>query len=309
MFDNKIAAVSRPAMENICAVVVTYNPDLGLMERMARIVSQVKCVVVIDNGSNLECTNMLRRIAETLPVDLISNQDNLGIATALNQGAEYAIGKGYAWLLTLDQDSILELDMLSGLQHVYDQLDRKDTIGIIAANFSSKYGKRWKALASSGRDWIATQTVITSGSLLSLSVFRSAGRFRDDFFIDQVDREYSLRLLSMGYKLYMTTRPLMHHAIGMQTCHDFLGIQVIAFNHSVIRRYYIARNRLALARIYLWRYPGVAWSDLRNMMIETIVILLYESNKKKKLLAIGMGLLDGLQGKMGKKNNLPGTSA
>jgi rhamnosyltransferase len=294
----------RPARENICAVVVTYHPDAGIRMRIRTLASQVRRIVIVDNGSKQASLDILRGIVEETNAQLISNQENLGIATALNQGAEWALDQGYAWLLTLDQDSVVDHDLVMGLLDVHEQLDDHSGVGMIAPNFRSDYGERWKELASRPHAWIPRHTVITSGSLLSLYAFSVAGRFRDDFFIDMVDTEYCLRLRERGYKIYMTTRPLMTHAIGNQTLHKLLWANVIATNHSALRRYYIARNRLVLASNYKMREPRAVWREFKNMILDSVTIALFEKGKKAKLCAIFTGLRDGIIGRMGKKADL-----
>lgn len=66
------------------AVVVFFNPDAACVERANRLASTMRCVVV-DNTPAI-------RPAATLGlselVDYLPNGENVGIATALNQGIE-----------------------------------------------------------------------------------------------------------------------------------------------------------------------------------------------------------------------------
>lgn len=295
-----------PEPENICALVIAYHPDAGLPDRIRLATSQVSRVIVVDNGSPRDAVHMLQHVAAEFQIHFILNPDNRGVATALNQGIEWALAQGYAWVLALDQDTVVDQDMVHGLLEVYDQLAEKSDIGIIAPNYRGQHAKSWKKLASEKSIWVERRDVITSGSLISMQAFCETGKFRDDFFIDLVDTEYCLRLRSHGYAIYMATRPLMTHAVGAQTRHRMIRGGVIASNHSALRRYYIARNRLVLAGIYLWREPKVVLRECMNMLIELGVIVLYESNKKDKLHAIFIGFLDAVSGRMGKQTRRSG---
>ena len=42
-----------PKFENICAVVVTYNPDLNLRERIEKIRPQVKKLLIVDTVEHM----------------------------------------------------------------------------------------------------------------------------------------------------------------------------------------------------------------------------------------------------------------
>ena len=46
--------VAEMRKEDICAVVVTYNPDGEMDDRIGKLASQVKRIVIIDNGSRSE---------------------------------------------------------------------------------------------------------------------------------------------------------------------------------------------------------------------------------------------------------------
>ena len=72
--------------ENICCIVVTFHPDKNLYERIEAIRSQVDRLLIVDNHSDSDCIFMIREISNNLDVEIIENQENLGIAKALNQG-------------------------------------------------------------------------------------------------------------------------------------------------------------------------------------------------------------------------------
>ena len=97
----------KPSRNNICAVIVTYHPDIGLRERIEQIRHQVDKLLIVDNNSAPDCVAMIQRISKDLDVDVIENESNLGVAEALNQGFKYfeSLDGKYSWILTLDQDS------------------------------------------------------------------------------------------------------------------------------------------------------------------------------------------------------------
>ncbi len=60
----------------------------------------------MDNGSDKEPVAVLKFLNDKLNVDIIYNDENLGIATALNIGIKYAEKSNCKWILTMDNDSI-----------------------------------------------------------------------------------------------------------------------------------------------------------------------------------------------------------
>lgn len=292
-----------PTRESVCAIIVTFRPDTDFPNRLRRASAQVSRVVIVDNGSSSNAVEMLCGTVSDLNIHLILNKDNLGVATALNQGIESALSEGYDWVLMLDQDTEVDVDLVKGLQHAYVQLQDQNhcpNIGIIASNYRYKVGEIWKQKITNSGLWVEQRSVITSGSLLSLSAYRTAGRLPDNFFIDMVDTEYCFRLRMLGYRIYMTAQPLMTHSIGAKTPHKLLWMNVSTTNHSASRRYYIARNRIVLIRKYLSHEPVALWCDAKNVLAEILAIVLYERDKSNKLSAFLKGIRDGLVGRMGK---------
>ncbi len=56
---------------SVCAVIVTYHPNAGMLENMAKVLTQVQDLVVVDNGSTAEELAPLREASKAwrLPPD------------------------------------------------------------------------------------------------------------------------------------------------------------------------------------------------------------------------------------------------
>jgi rhamnosyltransferase len=289
-----------PSKETTCAIYITYHPDAQFPQRVARVAPQVAHVIIVDNHSNGQAVGMLRALCQAIDSELIENQDNLGMATALNQGVRRAIEQGYAWALTLDQDSWPEEHLVQALSEIYLSHPERKLLKMIGSNYVKPITGR-SALLSYGAiaSHVEVEVVITSCSLMSLKDFEEIGPFRDDFFIDQVDAEYCLRLRSRGYTVVMSSVPLMVHPIGSETMHKLLYPRICS-NHSPLRRYYITRNRLVLYRKYIFQEPQWVLKSLNAALREVIFIILFEKDKTQKLKSIFMGIYHALSGRMGK---------
>lgn len=287
-------------IDPVCAVIVTYDPDAGFLDRVRGIARQVDAVVVVDNHSHAQ--NQLQERCEAAGIVFIANTDNLGVGAALNQGVRWAQARHCKWVLMFDQDSAPTPDCAAELLAIARAPGHAKPVGLVGANYWDEF--RGKHLLdppqTAGQRWVETASVITSGSLLSVDAFRAVGPFREDFFIDSVDIEYALRLRRHGFAVLLSTQPLMNHAIGKPTYHRFLWKRVACSNHSPLRRYYITRNRLALARLYLRQEPRWALRHLRGLFNHCVLTLLYEQHRARKLRAIILGLWHGLRGVTGK---------
>lgn len=110
-------------MENILACIVTYNPSIDILKKnIENILIQTNNVVIIDNNSNnkvelFELINNINARYHAYRIELIQNDDNNGIAQALNQGLSYSKANNYEWILTLDQDSICDKNMIKVMKN------------------------------------------------------------------------------------------------------------------------------------------------------------------------------------------------
>ena len=261
-------------------------------------------MVIIDNHSNSTATTMLHNLScWDSQIYLMINDDNLGIATALNQGMQWAKERGYQWAILFDQDSIATDSMIEVLQAVYDDYKPKDKIAVIGSNYYEVNSHRLlKNFKSNGdRLWVKWDTVITAGSLLSITAFEFIGPFRDEFFIDMVDHEYCLRAYSKGFKIILACKPLMYHAIGITTTHKLPWQKTITTNHSKFRRYYMARNHAVLVREYLFKNPKWILKSLYSRFRSTTLMCFFEKDRLIKLQLMILGAFDGLTSNFSRK--------
>jgi rhamnosyltransferase len=194
--------------------------------------------------------------------------------------------------------------MVRELLAVADAFPESDRLAVIGAAFRDVNKESTAPVrdAVSG-EWEEAELVITSGSLIPLASHARVGPFREEFFIDYVDMEYCYRARSRGLRVIRTAKPLMSHAIGNYSAHQFLGRKKWTSNHSADRRYYIARNDTVMLREYgnykfgLWRLKSFARSF---RLFKRITF--YENEKIKKIAAVWQGWRDGLRGHMGPRS-------
>ena len=238
---------------------------------------------------------MPKDILENQKVTYIWNGQNMGLAYALNQGAELAINEGWRYLLTLDQDSAVESGMVEALLSVTGELEHRK-IGILAPGeliglYLTPFGNR---------NLKKSLTVWTSGSLLSLAAYQKVGPFRDDLFIDFVDHEYCLRLSAAGFGIYRVRGARMTHGYG-EDCRktSLFGRSFWITNHSPLRRYYIMRNRLLVRSLYRRTFPGFFRKDQLCMLMEIFSVLFFERQKWAKFRMMARGVRDYRRGTLG----------
>jgi rhamnosyltransferase len=298
-----------PSRENICAIVVTYFPDARFIARLDRIQQQVARVIVIDNTANL-APGIFPDVTGRPGIEVIRNGQNLGIGAALNQGLARAMELAYAWAITFDQDSWVRPELVTTLLNIYAAQRDPENIGVIGCNIQDEnIFESPNKFSSNAPIFVEIESVITSGSLMPLRTFSAAGPFRSDLFIDFVDCEYCLRLRKLGYRVLMSTAPLMTHALGAATRVSFgIGIVRIPFvrsNRPSLRRYYMTRNAIIVGKKYFATAPRwVLVSLIRVLIFAPLKIPFEQTARLKRFRATLRGAFDALRSKTGKAQDV-----
>jgi len=287
-----MAALSIPRPK-IAAVVVLYNPDDLVCDNIRSYLDQVDVLYVVDNSDRESA--FLEPLKAEEKIHYLPNGHNLGIAKALNIGAERAIREGCRYLLTMDQDSSATAGMVDALLACLGP-GAESQVGIVSPFHLTDID----TVPVDGPPCEVILTAWTSGNLLNLKIYGIVGPFRDDFFIDFVDHEYCLRLQVHGYRVIQANQAILHHSIGTDLKKNrFLHLTLITSNHSYIRRYYITRNRFWVRKHYGRQFPEFFRTDAKRFIAELVNILLFEHDRCRKYLMICRGYWDYLTGKMG----------
>lgn len=285
-----------PSASNVCAVVVAYFPDADFEARLQTIFPQVARLVVVDNTPDAVSPSADLKAAWGERLHYIANHANRGVAAALNQGLEYALQQGLPWLLTLDQDTQCYPDMVEILVRAYEGcLPRPAVVG---SNYYDPLNLRLKVEVKDQTECLEQKTVITSGSLVDTRVAKQVNGFREDYFIDQLDHEFCLRVRAHGYRVVISRRPAMAHSVGRPggARLPFLGVLP---NHPPVRKYYIARNTVVTVAEY-WRLePAWCLRRLVRLLLGLGEMALLEEHRFSKVRAFAGGVMDGLRRRMG----------
>lgn len=281
-------------VNQIAATVILYNPNEIVLNNLKSYIDQVDHVFAIDNSEIINHA-ITSQITGNPKITYINNNGNQGIAHALNVGANKAIEMGYKWLLTMDQDSQATPLMI---MHILKCIESKDsaTIGIISPYHANKF----YPISDQTDACSKAITPMTSGNLLNLDVYQKVGPFLNEFFIDHVDTEYSLRLHQNGFSLLYANRAILNHNVGELGQHRFLWKKLFSTNHSPIRKYYVFRNAGYIIDQYENDFPEITQKIKDRYWIDPIIVLLYEKQKLAKLKMMIRGYLDYKRGIFGK---------
>lgn len=280
----------------ICAVVVTYHPDDQLHHNIAKLLANgVQAVLIVDNTPGQNSRPILAGLEQYPAVYVHYNGVNLGIAEALNQGADIAAWKGFSWIITFDQDTEVHSEFLEGLLTAYNDYPAPERAAVIGANYIEQNNGKCGETVKGGAKFAVVKDVITAGSLISIEILNRLGGFKSQYFIDMVDIEYCFRARQAGYEILITTTTLMTHSIGSLEPKSLLGFKFFVTNHSPLRRYYIFRNTIAMVKTYFWFDPVWSLSMLFDYLPKVLVkACIFEKKRTANFRWIVKGAVDGL---------------
>jgi rhamnosyltransferase len=291
----------------ICAVIVTFNIGEAIHRCFDSIQSQVGHVLIVDNGSGETTRQELKELAAYDSVTLILNERNEGVAHAYNQAAQWAKGKGFEWILTLDHDSEATPGMVDKLVEAYAALGRRgiQSVGAVGANPVD-----WKTgIVITGVQPYTSESapiedtdVISSGSLIPLQVFDIVGPFNEDLFIYYVDTDFCRRIIRSGFRVFVCPEAVLLHQEGSKKRRKFFWRYAYYDHYGKTARYYLVRNLIYMMRRHLVSLSDF-WMVLRRNCKDYVKILLFDRERFSILWFSMRGLADGLRGKVGPMNS------
>jgi len=281
----------------IGAVLVVYNPDFALTERLlTRLYGQTGEVVIVDNSPK---PNDFKKVIEHY--HYIHFPENKGIAAAHNAGLIFLLKAGCEYALLLDQDSLIPTNMVFELESLFEA-SKKVQQSIVAigprikCTFSEKNVRpRIQHDIFEYEDLVGVTQIIASGMMIDLSALDQIGLKDESLFIDGVDHEWCWRARDMGFDIAKAKNVEMVHRLG-DSRSKFVGVTYKV--GAPIRLYYQFRNILLLSRRpYVPKYWKVRC--LLLMPVRLFLNSVMQKNRRKRLTFMLKGIFDGIIGRKG----------
>jgi len=275
----------------VAGVVVLYNPDDDYIDNINSYIDDIDILYVIDNSDN-------KHELSNKKIKYIFNNDNLGVAKALNIAANMAIEGGYKWLLTMDQDTKFNKGVMDSMKEYINKNDTKKD-AIVLPWHNTKLDE-----VKSNEEIDYPLQVMTSGNLVNLDIYQKIGGYNEDYFIDGIDIEYCLKIKKYNYRIVRLNNIEIMHDLGNIEYHKFLGKTYLCTNHNYIRNYYIGRNYRYIREKYFEVAPEYC-EILTHLKLRIFRIVMFEKDKYRKVRNLFRGVRDykkGIKGKYNYKN-------
>jgi len=295
--------VNSRRQSQVCAAIVTYNIGEAIHPCLDAVRDQVGHVVIVDNGSDELTRRELHKVEASDSVTLILNDRNEGIAHAFNQAVQWAQGKTFRWILTLDHDSEATPGMVDKLVDAFATLEKRgiQNVGVVGANPFDVNHQHYLLYGPGAEDEPPLEEeieVISSGSLLPLHIFDKVGLFNEDLFIYYVDTDFCRRITRSGFRVFVCLRAKLLHKEGCKTLHRFLWRHAYYDHYSKAARYYLMRNAIYILKKHSFRLSDIQWMG-RRLCRDHLKILIFDDERFATLWFSLRGLIDGLRGKVG----------
>ena len=234
----------------ISIITINYNNisvTLDLLLSIRECIYTNLEVIVVDNGSDLDPTEM---IMKNYPeVIAIRSSKNLGFAGGNNLGIRYANGE---FIFFVNNDTLFEENVIAELIKPFYQ-DEK--IGIISPKVIYyetpniiQYAGATEINSLTGRNKIVGQgendnnelfksdfTYFAHGAAMIIRkcLVEKVGIFPEVFFLYYEELDYSYRTRKTGFKIYFNSKAVIYHRVSYSVGED-----------SPLKVYYMTRNRI-----------------------------------------------------------------
>lgn len=278
----------------VAAVVTTFKPDGSILANLKRIAVQVGLVILVDDtdqtaeggGPDFSKISNLR---------YIKNKANIGIAASLNEGVKRAAEEGFNWVIALDDDTLVSETYVADVFE-FIQGNQLPDIGLVACSRGVGVG----ASSRNEEKFFIKRTLITSGSVFSVDVFRRVDGFDEGLFIDLVDFDFCTKIRRIGRSIIMLNKFGMDHRVGNSQMKNFAFLRFVIYNHAPFRLYYQMRNVFFFVKKHFTFDPLLSTYIFLDVFRLPLKALLFEREKLKRLSYLAAGLLDGLIGRRGR---------
>lgn len=272
-------------MENITGTVVLYNPDNEVIGNILSYQQKFAKLYLVDN-SETDNTKMFENLISEC-VEYIPLCCNYGIAYALNFACQKALQDGYKYIITMDQDSKFETDLVE----VYQNYIQNNDISDVAA-LSPQYKTDRRAIKN---DTTAEEIFLTmqSGTLFILEKYVKIGLFNESLFLDVVDWEYFYRIRQNGLKVIRCNQAVLNHQPAVTKEVSIGKLRLKYGIASPVRYYYQIRNLFWMVIHYKSIYM------LGVMLVKYVKIILLFNEKAEYLRMCRQGLFDAKNNQLG----------
>jgi len=270
-------------MVKICAVVVTYYPDIEILKKnIYSFITYVDKVLIWENTPSIDRDKY--RIEQDDKIEYCHGNIN-SISFGLNYAWNYSVSNKYTHLLTMDQDSEWE-NFSSFLDKTV--FNPQAPVGIMGPSVNDE---------NHNTDFFC-KVLITSGMLVPIWVLNSLKGYNENFEIDGIDSWLCCLARERGIGTYCVRGCKLVQKFGNLHQIEVGGAKFSTLDYSSKRLYEIYKSYIVLWRRF--ELPEELKTQLYHYLFGKwlIKILFGERDRKNKFIQIIKGIRDGFKYKL-----------
>lgn len=291
------------------AGIILFNPENSLYLNSIKVLLSLGVkIVVFDNSTTFaDLVTNEKLIFEAFGGEVVflkSEKGNVGLGYPFNEIVKIAIKEGNCkGIYFFDQDSEVNSEAILNLEKSFEKLSsRQQQFGIIAALAMRKEGMPYRIrirsiVAETDPNLIEVDQVPSSFSLIPMSTFKKIGFFYEDFFIDHIDMDFSMRCWINNLPVFIDTNAKFIHGIGIGDVKIF-NKYLFPFSDEY-RHYYQIRNHVLSLKRNKISYLIILKEVFIRIMVVT-VISIYAGKFFKRFKYLFKGIYDGFNNISGK---------
>lgn len=261
-------------MNNKCCLgIITFNPELTLLEQNLIIICNTQITTIIFDNSSANLID-LKILVDKYNINfnkihLFSFDKNYGLGKATNYIFDYALIKCFSYTFLFDQDTHIQQKYLNDSFNAITEIELINNYPAIMTPRSVNIANITKvSINTKSYKIFLMSNAIASCSLINMSIYKKIGGQLDELFIDEVDTEWFFRAKYFGYNIYSIFDNHVTHKIG----DGILKFLNKNYNiHSPIRLFYRTRNI-----IYLFKFVHIPFHwKLKSFIKITFLTFLF----------------------------------
>lgn len=290
-----------------CAIFILLSPNQTSLENIQQIMNQVDLVIVVDTSTTDEPgVEVTRNLIKDAGVYFLKNEPHAGEATALNIALKFAIQQKMDWAIFFDQYSAISQNYISSMKELVNE---NSDVGLILPTFADPRMNQPAGINEGQplRDSSVFKT-FTSGTMVKTSIVREIGLFDERLYADYVAHDFYCRVRDRKIKVVHAEHALLSH--NHPDCRRLWGssFRFITDRKLRFRSYYAFRNRMVMYRRNIFRAPGWVATDILASIGEVTHVIFNDEFKIRTLKHMLLGVIDGILGRMGPVELIPGVT-
>ncbi len=297
-----MALDNRIKMNQVVAVVVTYNRKELLRQNLKAILEQVEIgsdIIVVDNASSDGTDSMIQNDFSDPRIKYFNTGENLGGAGGFQYGVRKAMEYDYSYVWIMDDDTIPEKDALVNLMKAWEnvpgQCGALSSMALWTDGSVCKANRQKKTLFSFVSDdeyqnsnLIPVEMASFVSLLVKTEVIKQVGLPIGEYFIWTDDYEYTGRINRFGYSVVVVPDSIVVHKMK-----ENKKINFAKESEDRIDRYkYVYRNDVHCYRQY--GFKGHLYLVLKTIYTVFNIIIKSPKGRIKKIRVLCEGIKTGL---------------